>query len=118
MAIKKCELQKVNLNEGKIVDLQAASSASDGFAMSFAAQDERTVFLFYNGGSSPATIKVQKGDGIQGVTDLDAFSVTNGALAVYRLDSGAFKNVSGDNKGYAVFIPSSTDIKAGVIQLP
>ena len=118
MAVKTVDLQKVNLNEGKVVALTAPSVAADGFAMEFTAQDERTVFLFQNTGSAVATVKVLKGNGIQGVTDLDAFSIAAGGIAVYRLDSGAFKHVSGANKGKAVFIPSTTDIKGAVIVLP
>lgn len=118
MAIKNIDLQKVNLNEAKLVTMTAPTAAADGFGMDFSAQDERTVFLFQNTGSAAATVKVNQGDGIQGVTDLDAFSIAAGGVAVYRLDSGAFKHVSGANKGRAVFIPSSTDIKGAVIVLP
>lgn len=118
MAIKTVDLTRVELNEGKVLTLEAATSASDGFALDFSAQDERTVFIFRNTGSSSATITVKMGDGIQGVTDLDALTVTAGDVAVFRLDSGAFKQCSGANKGKAVFIPSSTDIKAAVIRLP
>ena len=118
MAIKNIDLQKVNLNEGKLVTLTAPTAAADGFGMDFSAQDERTVFIFHNTGSAAATIKVKQGDGIQGVTDLDAFSIAAGGIAIYRLDSGAFKIVTGTNKGRAVFIPSTTDIKGAVIVLP
>ncbi|MEY8366841.1 hypothetical protein AALA22_14490 [Anaerovoracaceae bacterium 41-7] len=118
MAIKKIDFQKVNLNEGKLVELAAATAAADGFAIDFSAQDERTVFLFQNSGTAAATVKVKQGNGIQGVTDLDAFSIAAGSIAAFRLDSGAFKQVTGENKGTAVFIPSSTDVKAAVIVLP
>ena len=118
MAIKNIDFQKVNLNEGKLVQLTAATAAADGFAIDFSQQDERTVFLFQNTGSAAANVKVKQGNGIQGVADLDAFSIAAGGIAVFRLDSGAFKQVSGDNKGTAVFIPSSTDVKEAVIVLP
>lgn len=118
MAIKEIALQKVELNEGKVVTLEAATAAADGFAIDFSAQDERTVFLFQNSGTAAATVQVKAGNGIQGVTDLEAFSVDAGGIAVFRLDSGAFKQVTGENKGKAVFIPSTTTVKAAVIELP
>lgn len=116
--ITKVDLQKVNLNEGKNVTMTAPTAAADGFAMDFSAQDERTVFIFQNTGTGEGTVKVLKGNGIQGVVDLDEFSVPASGIAVYRLDSGAFKNVTGDNKGKAVFVPSAATIKGAVIQLP
>lgn len=118
MAIKDITLQKVNLNEGKVVTFEAATAAADGYAVDFSAQDERTVFLFQNGGTAEATVKVKAGNGIQGVTDLDTLSIAAGGVAAFRLDSGAFKQVTGDNKGKAVFIPSATTVKAAVIELP
>ena len=35
MAIKNIDFQKVNLNEGKLVQLTAATAAADGFAIDF-----------------------------------------------------------------------------------
>lgn len=118
MAIKKVELQKVDLNAGKSIEFVAPEVASDGFAMNFTAQDERTVFLFQNTSTSNSTIKVKAGNGIQGVNDIDEFTIPGSGFVAYRLDSGAFKNVIGDNKGYAVFIPSALTVKGAVIQLP
>lgn len=119
MAITKVDLQKVNLNAGKVVELTAPSSASDGFAMDFTAQDERTVFLFMNTSTSAsATVKVLAGNGIQGCNDIDAFTIPASGICAYRLDSGAFMNVTGDNKDRAVFIPSAATVKGAVIQLP
>lgn len=118
MAITKVALQKVDLNAGRKVEFTAPSSAADGLAMEFTAQDERTVFLFTNTGSSEASIKVKAGNGIQGVNDIDDFSLKAGETCAYRLDSGAFMNVSGENKDYAVFIPSAATVKGAVIQLP
>ena len=58
-----------------------------------------------------AAATVKAGNGIQGVTDL---SVGIGKSVV--LDSGAFKNVSGDHKG-AVYITGAT-AKVLAIELP
>ena len=112
MARKVVELQKVNLNEGLNIEFVAAESTDEGFALDFSAQDERTVVLFQGSG----TVTIKQGNGIQGVVDLEAFEI-NG-MAAFRLDSGAFKNVTGDDKGYVVAIPSSTSVEAAVIRLP
>lgn len=118
MAIKAIDAQKVELNIGKVVEVVAPTTPSDGFQIDFSAQDERTVFLFHNGGGSAATVKFVKGDGIQGVADTDALSIPAGKIAAFRLDSGSFKYVTGTNKGKAVAIPSTADVKCAVIQLP
>ncbi len=105
------ELQKIDLNEGLAIDFTACESAEEGFALDFSAQDERTVFLFKGTG----TVKFLQGNGIQGVVDTDALDVSE--FGAFRLDSGAYKFVSGEDKGYAVAIPTG-DIEAAVIQLP
>lgn len=106
------ELQKVELNEGLNIEFVAAESVADGFAIDFSAQDERTVLLFQGSGN----VTIKQGNGIQGVTDLEPFTIDG--LAAFRLDSGAFKNVTGDDKGHVVAIPSATSVKAAVIRLP
>lgn len=118
MAIKKVKLQKVDLNAGKSIEFVAPDVASDGFAMDFSAQDERTVFLFQNTSSSNSTVKVKAGNGIQGVNDIEEFTIPGNGIVAYRLDSGAFMNVTGENKDCAVFIPSALTVKGAVIQLP
>ena len=112
MARKIVELQRVDLNEGLNVEFVTPDSVDEGFAIDFSAQDERTVLLFQGTG----TVTIKQGNGIQGVVDLEPFTI-NGT-AVYRLDSGAFKHVTGDDKGYVVAIPSATTVKAAVIRLP
>lgn len=118
MAVKNITITKVPLNEGTTVSPAAATTAADGFTIEFTGQDERMFILFQNSGASEATVQITKGNGIQGAVDLAALSIAASGLAVFRLDSGCFLNVSGDNKGKVVAIPSSTDIKCAVVQLP
>lgn len=62
-----------------------------------------------------ATIPV--GDGIQGVGDDVAFSVAGNATAVVVVDSGAYKHVSGDNKGKLVG-KTTAELKVSAVELP
>ncbi|MBR5316037.1 MAG: hypothetical protein IKU44_04520 [Firmicutes bacterium] len=112
MARKIVELQRVDLNQGLNVTFVTPSSVSDGFALDFSAQDERTVALFKGTG----TVTIKQGNGIQGVVDCD--TITINGLTVFRLDSGAYKNVTGADKGYVVAIPSANTVEAAVIRLP
>ena len=112
MARKIVELQRVNLNEGLNIEFVSAESVEEGFALDFSAQDERTVVLFQGTG----TVEIKQGNGIQGVVDLEPFEIDG--VAAFRLDSGAFKHVTGDDKGYVVAIPSDTSVEAAVIRLP
>ena len=61
---------------------------------------------------------VKKGNGIQGVVDLATGDIAASAIVAMTLDSGAFKNVTGENKGCAVVVPDDVKLKAAVVVLP
>lgn len=109
---------KLALNTWGGLTFAPATAAADGVAIDMTGKDFATVILAKNGGSAAATVTVKAGDGIQGIKDIAAYSIAAGATAAIRLDSGAFKNVLGTNKGKAVIIPSSTDITFAVVELP
>ena len=106
----------LNLNEFKTLTFTACSV--DGTMFDFTPADQKMVLVFQNTGAGSSTVTLKAGNGLQGVNDLDAFSIPASGFAAVRLDSGSFKNVSGDNKGKVVVIPSAATIKACAIQLP
>ena len=73
--------------------------------------DEKMVLVVQNTASSDATLTVKAGNGIQGVVDL-TLTVPKNAVSLVKLDSGRFKNVSGENKGKIVVV-SATALKVG-----
>lgn len=66
--------------------------------------DERTVLVV--SASSATTLTVKAGNGIQGATSL-VLSVPVGT-SLLKLDSGAYKNVSGNDKGRIVVRSTGT----------
>lgn len=93
MAATKVTLSKMLLNEGVALAAPAALDAADGAYVAFHGQDTKTVILLT--GSGEAVVKA--GDGLQAVNDLAVTVDGNGT--VLELDSGAFKLISGENKG-------------------
>ncbi len=118
MAIKLVERVKISdVNElSKGVTFVAATSVVDGFKLDFMGKDFKTLILV-EGGTAEGTITIKKGDGIQGAGDV---TYTVGATGLFGItvDSGAFKQVTGENRGSVVVIPSSTQIKIALIELP
>lgn len=112
MARTEVKRQKLSPNEGKEITFTAASSVSDGFKLDYTGKDNKTLFVFTGSG----TVTIKKGNGIQGTGEDVVVNVA--AQAVFAGDSGAFKNVSGEDKDYLVAIPSATGIKAAVVELP
>lgn len=112
MAVTTINRQKVDLNGVKEITFTAPSSASDGFLLDMRGKDNKTAFVFQGAG----TVTLKKGNGLQGTGDDLVITVT--AEAVVAVDSGAFKIVNGDGKGYAKAIPSATTVKAAVVELP
>jgi hypothetical protein len=60
---------------------------------------------------------IKAGNGIQGVNDY-VESVPASSTTAIVLESGRFKNVSGEDKGKVIIMGASADIKLAVIELP
>lgn len=108
---------KLTLNDWKALTFTAGTT--DGFKVPATNGDWKRVVLVQNTDTSAAiTVTVKKGNGIQGVKDLDAFSVAAGKTVAIRLDDGRYKNVSGEDKDYILIVPSSTKASMSVVELP
>jgi len=59
--------------------------------------DEKLLFILY-GGAAGGTVTFEKGNGQQGVADLDIV-IGAGAYAAVQVESGKYMNVTGTNKG-------------------
>ena len=97
------------LNVTKLNDVNVAAAAAPFSGMlvapnatsgaEFAAgKDYKTLLLIVNDGSGTASLTIHHGNGLQGVADLTV-SLSAGQFTIITLDSGRFKNVSGDDKG-------------------
>ena len=64
-------------------------------------KDDKTVIILHNDGSSNVDVTIEKGDGLQGVNDLKV-TLTAGKYYVLSIDTGAFKHLTGTEKGYVV----------------
>lgn len=106
----------LELNTWKALTFTAGTT--DGWKIPASNADNKRVVLVTNTGSSAVTVTVKKGDGIQGVKDLDAFSVAASKTAAIRLDDGRYKVVSGTDKDTILIVPSATTITACVVELP
>ena len=102
------------LNDGTNI---TETSVTGDFAVDMTGADYKTAIMFRNAGSSEAKVTIPVGDGIQGVGDAVAFSVAGNATAVVVVDSGAYKHVSGDNKGKLVG-KTTAELKVSAVELP
>lgn len=120
MAIKTITLgKKMERNVlSEAITFTAATAVADGFSIPFGDQDAKIVILVRNDGSAAGTLTVKHGDSIMGAADTEGFSVGASELRAIVLDSMAFKNVNGSNKGNVVAIPSTADLKIAAIVLP
>ena len=115
------------LNEIKAFEFSSAASLSDGFAICYidpsdassrphGGADNRLAFLIQNTSTASGTVTFKKGNGIQGVADLE-YTVSASTTAVVWIDSGLIKNVTGANKGKVVVIPSAATMKIAAVHL-
>lgn len=82
----------------------STAAASDEVVIPFTGKDHQTYIIAT--ATAACTLTVKAGNGLQGVTDRD-FALTAGKHHFFTLDSGYHKNVSGENKGNVVIVPSA-----------
>jgi hypothetical protein len=118
------ELSVNELTEQNKFGEQAAYSGllsavtADGASFIMNGQDTKFLVLIQNGHATAAkTATVKSGNGLQGVNDITV-SIAAGNYTYVVLESGKFKNVSGDDKGKVIIVGESTDIKIAVFKLP
>jgi hypothetical protein len=99
--------------------MTAATLATDGFLVDVSGYaDHKVLLVFQNSGAVDRTATVKKGNGIQGVADLVSGNISAAKFGAIAVESGAFKNVSGANKGKILVIPSHAELKMAAIVLP
>lgn len=103
------------VNPAEPIAFTFTAGKTAGSSVDFGGEDEKTVILFNNTGSSPGTATISAGDGIQGVTDLTV-NVPVGFSSMV-LESGVCKKLTGDNKGGVVIKVSATTIAIAAVEL-
>lgn len=113
----------VKLTPSKIAKWNEASGAvpftalnTDGAYYEHGARDDRTLILVSNKATSAENFTIKKGNGLQGVAD-EVLSVPASSTIATVIESGRFKNVSGDNKGRVIFA-GSANLSVAVVEMP
>lgn len=102
----------LKLNEAS--ELTAASKSA-AFTVELTGGDYKTVFVMTAGAAG--TVKFAVGNGIQGAGDDLTINVKKDTPCAVVLDSGYFKNVTGDDKDCVTVTPSgATDFL--IVELP
>ena len=114
MAITAHPRTVLKLNEGKVIDGTSRSAAFGADAMG---GDYKLLFAFNNAGNASATATLAVGNGIQGAGSDLVVTIAAGKTAYLVVDSGYFKNVSGEYKDYIKVTPSAA-LTVTIIELP
>lgn len=96
--------------------LTVALDATAGAYYEHKERDDKYVIIAQNTGSSSGKLTIKKGNGIQGVAD-NVITIAAGKTVAINLESGCYKNVSGENKG-KVLMSGAATIKVAVVKLP
>ena len=112
------ELDKHNIPSEEVTTstFVTALDASAGAYYEHKERDDKYVIIAQNAGNAAANLTFKHGNGIQGVVD-KVVSIGAGKTRFITLESGAFKFMSGENKG-RVLMTGSADIKVAVVKLP
>lgn len=118
MATAKITQTKLNLNEFGKLDFTPCT-ATDGFEIDFDCKDFMTLLIFKNKGSGAKSVTIKAGNGIQGVVDLESHSIPANEIHAIRIDSGHFKNVTGELNGKVIVTTTATtEIECCEVVLP
>lgn len=94
----------------------AVDAASDFFVVDIAQSQDKKVVFIVDSGSAAATVTVKAGDNIAGVNDL-VLNVAKGEKGFFQLDSNAYMNAKGENKGKVLIGVSATTCTLAVAEL-
>lgn len=104
-----------------VVPTNAAVEAATGALITMSKGDQKHLIILENSNTAAtATAIIKKGNGIQGVADLSV-TLAPSAKRCIVIESGKYKNVSGDNKGKISIVDNdttATTLKVGCIILP
>lgn len=95
--------------------------ANTGLLVTFDKDDQKILLILKNNVTNATnTAVIKKGNGLQGVSDLE-IPIAASSTVVTVIESGRFKNVSGDNKDRVLIQDKSTtgtSIEVSAIDLP
>ena len=108
------DVTRVKIKEESLpVEFTFTAGKTAGTTVDFQGEDEKTVILF--NASAAGTVTIMAGTGIQGVNDVKV-DVPAGYSAMV-LESGAAKQITGDNKGGVLLKPSAATITIAAVEL-
>lgn len=114
------ELEGYNLPSDEVdtADITTAVDATDGAYYEHKERDDKYLIIAQNTHATAAkNLTIKHGNGIQGVVD-KVISIGAGKTRYITLESGAFKVMSGDDKGRVNMIGESANIQIAVVKLP
>lgn len=115
MAIVKIVPDKLaELNKGKTMSAAKSIDASDGIYIDYTGKDHNILLILK--GSAADTVTIEKGDGLQGVCD-ETVAVDGTNSVAITLESGRFKLMSGQHKGF-VHLKGKATTTVQAVELP
>lgn len=121
---------------GTALATNGATTAAFGAYFTMSGEDSKYMILLHNGdadGATDLTVTIKAGNGLQGVNDISKTNLGNGEFTVLTIESGKFKNVTGnkdlkelssavagtqvDAKGKVFITGTSAEILATVFKL-
>ena len=104
----------LKLNEAKAITITSKSAA---FGADAKGGDYKVLFLFANASESDATVTFAAGDGPVGIGKDFTFTAKGNKTTAIVVDSGYFKQFSGDYKDCYKVTPSAA-LSVSIIELP
>ena len=115
MAIVKLTPDKLNaMNEGATMSAAKAMDAADGIYIEYTGKDHNILVILK--GSAADTVTIEGGDGLQGVCDETVALNGTNSVAI-ALESGRFKILSGEHKGF-VHLKGKATTTVQAVELP
>lgn len=111
----------ITRNASTALPATAAVAANEGALVTYDKDDQKIMLILENASATTTlTAVISKGNGLQGVKDLEV-TVGTSSKVVAVIESGAYKNVSGDNKGKVLIkdkVTTATTLKVAAIVTP
>lgn len=111
----------ITRNAATALPATAAVAANEGALVTYNKADQKIMLILENSSATTTvTAVIAKGNGLQGTKDLE-ITIGTSSKVVAVVESGAYVNVSGDDKGKLLVkdkVTTATILKVAAVTLP
>ena len=113
------DITAVKIVRNELCEYPELQNITDSFRVDFTQSDDEKILIIISNSGEEATLTLKAGNGIQGTENAEqTFTISQEEKKTLVIESGKYKNVEGEDKGFVVFTVGSGSVDVGALILP